>query len=129
MNTKIKRDEFSDLTEKIISAFFKVHRELGAGFNEKVYANSLKILLAEKLIKFETEKEFTVNFHDKSVGKFRVDMVAEDKVIIEIKAIDGYMPKIFESQVVSYLKSSGLKVGLLVNFGNRSCEIRRLVNS
>ncbi|PIV56293.1 GxxExxY protein [Candidatus Desantisbacteria bacterium CG_4_10_14_0_8_um_filter_48_22] len=123
-----KKDEFSDLTEKIIAACFDVHGELGPGFVEKIYVNALKVALDERVLKQETEKEFSVQFHNSPAGQFRADIVVEDCVIIEIKAIEGYMPKIFEAQVISYLKSSGLKVGLLVNFGNRSCEIRRLVN-
>lgn len=55
------------------------------------------------------------------------DLVVEDKVIVELKALTGNIPNIFESQVLSYLKASGLKVGLLVNFGNRKCQIKRLV--
>lgn len=123
-----KKDEFSDLTEKIIAACFDVHNELGPGFVEKVYVNALKVALEERLLKNEAEKEFNVKFHNSPAGQFRADMVIENCVIIEIKAIEGYIPKVFESQVISYLKSSGLKVGLLVNFGNRSCEIRRLLN-
>jgi len=126
--TVIKNDDFSELTGKIISACFEVHKKLGPGLSEKIYVNSLKIVLDDKLIKYEEEKEFNVAFNEKFVGKFRVDLVANNKVIVEIKAVNGYMPKIFESQVISYLKSSGLKIGLLVNFGNRSCEVRRLVN-
>jgi GxxExxY protein len=67
-------------------------------------------------------------FQREKIGKFRADLVIEDKVIVELKAIEGRMPKIFESQVISYLKASNLNVGLLVNFGNRSCEVRRLMN-
>ncbi|OQX53744.1 MAG: hypothetical protein B5M48_02550 [Candidatus Omnitrophica bacterium 4484_213] len=63
------------------------------------------------------------------MGKFRVDFAIEDKVIVELKAIEGKLAKIFESQVISYLKASKLNVGLLVNFGNRRCEIRRLMHS
>ena len=70
-----------------------------------------------------------VSFQGEKIGKFRTDLVIADKVIVELKALEGRMPKIFESQVISYLKASGLRVGLLVNFGNRRCEIRRLMTS
>lgn len=73
------------------------------------------------------EKEFSVSFDNEVVGKFRVDFIIENKVIVELKAIENKMPKIFESQAISYLKASGLKVGLLINFGNSRCEIRRLM--
>ncbi|MBN2119507.1 MAG: GxxExxY protein [Candidatus Omnitrophica bacterium] len=66
-------------------------------------------------------------FHDKNIGKSRLDSVIEDKVVVEVKAITGSIPTVFELQVLSYLKASGYKVGLLINFGNKSCWVRRLM--
>jgi GxxExxY protein len=134
MITEIKKKDYSDadgvrdpLTEKIIEACYRVHTELGAGFVERIYMNALIIALKERNLQFLTEKEFTVKYEGKSVGKFRADLVVENTVIVELKAVEGKMPKIFESQIISYLKASDIKVGLLVNFGNRSCEVRRLM--
>ncbi len=118
--------ESDPLTEKIIGCCFKVHTELGAGFLEKIYHNSLIIALKEEGIKIETEKEFEVFFNKQKVGKFRCDLLIEKKVIVELKAIDGYLPKIFQYQLLSYLKASATKTGLLINFGNKSCEVKRL---
>ena len=115
------------LTEKIIDACYRVHTELGPGFVERIYMNALIIALKKRNLQFLTEKEFTVKYEGKSVGKFRADLVVNDTVIVELKAVEGRMPKIFESQIISYLKASDIKVGLLVNFGNRSCEVRRLM--
>jgi len=78
---------------------------------------------------YQDEREFIVSFQGEKVGKFRTDLVIEEQVIVELKAVEGRMPKVFESQVISYLKASGLNVGLLVNFGNRSCDVRRLMVS
>ena len=64
---------------------------------------------------------------DKKVGSFRLDLLVEGKVIVEIKALTGNVPEIFKYQVLSYLKASGLHVGLLINFGNKSCHIKRFV--
>lgn len=89
--------------------------------------NSLKIALEKLSLNCEAEKEFTVYFEGEIVGKFRVDLVVENNVIVEIKSIEGAIPKIFEAQVISYLKASRLKVGLLINFGNESCHVRRLI--
>ena len=89
--------------------------------------NALKIALEGLKLQFFTEKEFVVKYEEQTVGKFRVDILVENKVIVELKAVEGKIPKIFESQLISYLKASGIKVGLLVNFGNRSCEVRRLM--
>ena len=116
------------LTERIIAACYQVHNELGPGFVERIYLSALKAALKKLELKYEQEKEFGVLFQGEKVGKFRADLVIEDKVIVELKALEGRMPKVFESQVISYLKASGLNVGLLVNFGNRSCEVRRLMN-
>jgi GxxExxY protein len=120
--------ERDPLTEKIIGCCFKAHKELGPGFNETIYQNALKILFEQQDIKYETEKEYEVKYLNKKVGKLRVDMVVEDKVIVEIKALNGNIAQIFENQVISYLKSSGLMVGLLINFGNKSCQVKRLMN-
>jgi len=116
------------LTEKIIGCCFKVHKELGAGFSEKIYQNALVILFEEQNINYEIEKEYEVKYLNKKVGKFRADMIVESKVIVELKAVTGNIPQVFECQVISYLKSSGLRVGLLINFGNKSCQIKRIVN-
>jgi len=115
------------LTAKIIEACFSVHNELGPGFIERIYVNALKIALEKMNLKYITEKEFIVRYENQNVGKFRVDFFIEDNVIAEIKAVEGKMPKIFESQVISYLKASDIKVGLLINFGNRKCDVRRLM--
>lgn len=116
------------LTEKIIGCCFKVHKELGPGFNERIYQNALRVLLEDQHIAYEMEKEYDVNYLDKRVGKLRVDMVVSGEVIVELKALTGNIPQIFLYQVISYLKSSGLRVGLLVNFGNKSCQVKRLVH-
>lgn len=115
------------LTAKIIKSCFNVHTQLGPGFVERIYANALKIALEEMGLSFISEREFSVKYGQKSVGKFRVDLLVENKVIVELKAVEGKMPKLFESQVISYLKASEMTTGLLVNFGNNSCEVRRLM--
>jgi GxxExxY protein len=125
----MKKEDRDPLTEKIIAACFQVHSDLGPGFVEKIYFYALKIAFAKAGIDCETEKEYSVSFDGRSVGKFRVDFLIENQVILELKAIEGRLPKIFESQVISYLKAAGLMIRLLVNFGNRRCEIRRLMIS
>lgn len=115
------------LTARIIEACYSVHNELGPGFVERIYMNALKIALEKSKLKYVTEKEFSVKYDSQHIGKFRTDLLIEEKVIVEIKAVEGKMPKIFESQIISYLKASGIKVGLLINFGNRRCDVRRLM--
>lgn len=99
---------------------------MGPGFIEKIYHNALVILLKEEGVYFDTEKEFDVFFSKKKVGKFRCDLLIEDKLIVELKSVEGYMPKIFTSKLLSYLKAASIKTGLLINFGNKSCEVKRL---
>ena len=113
------------LTEKIIACCFRVHNELGPGFAEKIYHKALMIAFEDADLAYEAEKTFNVFFQDKKVGSFRLDLLVEGKVIVEIKALTGNVPEVFKYQVLSYLKASGLHVGLLINFGNKSCHIKR----
>jgi len=115
------------LTEKIIGCAYKVHSELGPGFSEGIYHNALKVAFDQNELKYQTEKSYNVTFQGKHVGKLRLDLIVEDKVVIEVKAITGNLPGVFELQVLSYLKASRYKVGLLMNFGNKSCQVRRLM--
>lgn len=115
------------LTEKIIGACYDVHRTLGPGFTEKIYHNALKISLDKRKLNYLSEKTYPVKFNERNVGSFRVDFTVENKVILEIKAVTGFLSKVFETIVLSYLKAANIKIGLLVNFGNKGCEIRRLV--
>lgn len=115
------------LTERIIACCYKVHSELGPGFIEKIYYAALKLAFNQEGLKYQTEKRFEVCCQGKKVGTLIVDLVIEDQIIFEIKAITGNIPDVFKYQVLSYLKASNLKVGLLVNFGNKSCQVKRFV--
>lgn len=115
------------LTERIIACCYKVHSELGPGFNEKIYHNALKLALEDADLEYQREKEFRVAFQDKRIGSPKLDLIVKDKVIIEVKAFTGNIPDVFKYQLLSYLKVSGLHVGLLVNFGNKSCQIKSLM--
>jgi GxxExxY protein len=115
------------LTERIIACAYRVHSELGPGFNEGIYHNALKLALEENKLKYQTEKSFNVSFQGKHVGRLRLDLIVEEKVVVEVKALMGNIPAVYEIQVLSYLKASGYKTGLLINFGNKSCQVRRLM--
>ena len=114
------------LTEKIIGCCFEVHRLLGPGFNEKIYSKALQHQLVIEGFSFVAENEFNVVFKDQFVVNFRCDIFVEKTVIIELKAVTGILPKLFQIQLLSYLKASKTKTGLLINFGNPSCEVKRL---
>jgi GxxExxY protein len=114
------------LTEKIIGCCFKVHTALGPGFKELNYHNALIIELEKNGFSFVSEKVFELYYSGKRVGIFKCDLFIEEKIIVEIKAVTGIMPVLFRNQVIAYLKASKVKTGLLVNFGNKSCEIKRV---
>jgi GxxExxY protein len=119
--------ENDKLTAKIIGCCFEIHKHLGPGFVEKIYSKALQHQLQLEGLTFEAEKEFNLYFKDKCVGKFRCDFFIEGKVIVEIKSFSGiYTPVLFQKQLLSYLKASNIKTGLLINFGNISCTVKRL---
>lgn len=135
MITQIKKEVRLDngihdpLTQKIIAVCFKVHSELGPGFVEKVYHNAVKLVLEQEGLKYTTEKAYKINYGPRSIGTLRVDLIVQDEVIVELKAVaSNILPEVFKYQLLSYLKVSGLTRGLLVNFGNKSCQVKRLVN-
>lgn len=116
------------LTERIIACCFKVHSELGVGFYEKVYHNALKLSLEKAKLEYQTEKESPIFFQEKKIGSLRLDLIVEEKIIVEVKALIGNIPDVFKHQTLSYSKVSNLRTGLLVNFGNKSCQIKRFIN-
>jgi len=117
-----------ELTQKIIGIAIKVHGELGPGFKEYIYHRAMLNDLLEEKFNVETEYEYNVHYKNKLIGVFRVDLLINNKIIVELKAVSGEIPKIFQTQTVSYLKASRLEVGLLINFGNPKLEIKRIVN-
>ena len=116
---------YKDITEKIIKCFYNIYDELGSGFLESVYEKALMIELEEIGLKADSQKSLNVYFKDQLVGEFKTDIIVEDKVIIEIKAVTKIMPQ-HEAQLINYLKATGVKVGLLVNFGDKLQFKRRI---
>ena len=117
---------YKNITEKIIGSFYSVYNTLGSGFLESVYEKALIIEFNERGLKTETQKPLVVKYHDKVVGEFRPDIIVEDKIIIEIKAISK-LSKIHESQILNYLKATDLRLGFLVNFGEKLEYQRRIL--
>ena len=129
MNSDYKNSNYkhTDLTEKIISAFYKVYNTLGFGFLEKVYANALMHQLVMDGLRVEKEKQIKVYYEEKMVGEYYADIMVEGKVIIEIKAAEALIEE-HELQLINYLRATDMEVGLLLNFGKKP-EIRRKVFS
>ncbi len=107
---------FEELTQEIIRCCYNVYDELGSGFLESVYENALALELESVGLKVEQQKGLDIFYKGNVVGNFRTDLVVEDKVIIELKAVSNIL-KVHEVQLVNYLKGSRIKVGLIVNFG------------
>jgi len=116
------------LTGKIIGAAMEIHRQLGPGFLEGVYEEALAYELELQNINFEKQKEIPVFYKNKQVKQYTCDFLVDDKVIVELKAIKE-ITEIDKIQVINYLKASGIEVGLLFNFGQKSLEYKRLVNT
>lgn len=115
-------------TREIIGAAMEVHRRLGPGFLESVYEEALAVEFKLKQIKFERQKELPVVYRGEVIKMFACDFLVSDKIIVELKAIKK-LGEIEKIQVISYLKAGGLVVGLLLNFGCKSLEFKRLINS
>ncbi len=116
---------YEDITKKIIKCFYKVYDELGSGFLESVYEKALMVELKDIGLKADNQKSLDVYYKNQLVGEFKSDIIAEDKIIIEIKAVSNLTTQ-HEAQLINYLKATGIKVGLLVNFGNK-LEFKRRV--
>jgi GxxExxY protein len=116
----------NDLTYQINGAIFEVSRTLGSGFLEKVYENALIIELRKRKIKAENQVPIKVRYKNTVVGEYFADIIVQDKVILELKAIE-HLSKLHEAQILNYLKATGIQVGLLVNFKHPKAEIKRFV--
>jgi GxxExxY protein len=115
-----------ELTEQILNAAFKVQNTLGAGFLEKVYENSLCLELRKHGLAVESQRLFPVRYEGTVVGDYLADLVVATRVIVECKAVSN-LDAIHEAQLINYLRASGLRVELLINFGRPKLQYRRLV--
>lgn len=107
-----------EITEKILQAFYEVYNELGSGFLESVYEYALSIVLTGYGLHVERQKEISVHFRGHNIGEFRADMVVNEKVLVELKAVRSLDP-VHEAQLINYLKATEIEVGLLLNFGGK----------
>ena len=116
----------ADVTEKIIGAAFEVYRVLGYGFLESVYQRAMQAELQRSGLKAEIECPIKVRYKDVIVGDFRADLFVNESVIVELKTAKNYNSE-DEPQLLNELKATGVKVGLLVNFGRTKVEFKRMV--
>jgi len=116
-NTLCTQKEFplKDITERIISCSIEVHSILGPGLLENVYEEALSYEFKLRDIVYERQKEITLKYKSQVVGKHRIDFMIEDKVIVELKAVEAII-KIYEAQLLTYLRATNKRIGLLINF-------------
>ena len=113
-----------DLAGQVIGLAMKVHRTLGPGFLESVYQKALLYELAKAGLKVESDKLIQVKYEGVIVGDFKADLIVNDELIVELKAVSGLVVE-HEVQLVNYLTATGKDIGLLVNFGGRSLEFKK----
>lgn len=118
---------YPELSYKIMQAVFAVHNELGPGYLERVYKEALVFELQDRGFQVSQQYPIQIFYRGQQVGTHRLDLVVEDKFILELKAVADLLP-IFKQQVRSYLKSSGLRLGILVNFGTKRIQSTRIAN-
>jgi len=117
----------ADLTYKIIGACMEVHAQLGCGFLEPVYQEALSMEFDERHIPYEKEKVLEIKYKKKLLSKkYIADFICFDRIIVELKALSN-LSSDHEAQLLNYLKATGIEVGLLVNFGTRKLEYKRMI--
>ena len=112
-----------ELTNKILKSYYKVYNTLGFGFLEKVYENALMIELEKNGIEAIKQKPIKVFYDNQLIGEYFADIMVEESIILELKAVE-YLIEEHENQLINYLKSTNIEIGLLLNFGKKP-EIRR----
>jgi GxxExxY protein len=123
-------EELNKLTYDIIECCIEVHKELGPGLMESIYEECLESILIESGLQVQRQVEVPIYFKNKKLDKsFRLDMLINNSVILELKSIETILP-IHEAQLVSYLKLSGIKLGLLINFNSKYLKdgVKRRIN-
>jgi GxxExxY protein len=118
---------YKELSYKIMEAVFEVHNILGPGYPEDKYEKALCHEFRDRKINYEQQKLAKLAYKDEDLGDFRLDLVVDGKIILELKAV-AELNEVFEAQLYSYLKATGLKLGILVNFGKKQVEYKRIVN-
>jgi GxxExxY protein len=115
-----------DLSYKIVGLAMQIHSELGFGFLEKVYENSMMVLFRRENIMAKQQAPISVSFEGEIVGDYYADILIEDKIILELKAIEK-ITDAHKAQVLNYLKATGLKLAIIINFGKQRLEYERIV--
>jgi GxxExxY protein len=122
-----EQHKYSELTSKIIGCAMRVHSALGNGFQEVIYQRALEIEMADEFIRFEREFEMPVFYKKQQIGTRRVDFLVDGIIAVELKAIIQ-LEDVHLAQAINYLEANDLEVGLLINFGAKSLQFKRVQN-
>ncbi len=117
---------YSDLSDQILNAFYKVYNSLGYGFLEKVYENALMIELRNSGLKCLQQQGIVVYYNEVEIGHYNADIIVEDKIILELKTAENISPEHL-AQLVNYLRATDIELGLLLNFGKTPQHSRRVL--
>jgi GxxExxY protein len=118
MISEVELRRFNVLTERIIGCAIEVHRNLGPGLLEQTYEAAMCVEMGHRQITFERQALFPIGYKGIKISEHRVDLIVERCVVVELKSVDRYDP-VFMAQILTYLRCTGLKVGLLINFHGR----------
>ena len=121
-------EELNDLSNRIIGIAIDIHKKLGPGFQEKIYEEALLKEFQKSGVGYEKQKVIRVDYDGQTLGNQRIDLLVGDEMILEIKACTKIIP-IHRDQLISYLKTADKKLGLILNFGRRRLEIKRVVHN
>ena len=120
--------KYSNITSKIIGCAIEVHKVLGAGFQELIYQRALAKEMILQGVNFQREPEISIYYKEEMIGTRRIDFLVENKISVELKAIKA-LEEVHLTQAINYLEAYNLEIGLLVNFGTKSLEFKRLINN
>lgn len=128
MSQVVNKDAYkhSDVTGKVIGCAMEVHRYLGNGFQEVIYQRALALEMQQQGLSFSREHEMQIQYKGVDIGSRRVDFFVEEKVMVEIKAVIQ-LDDVHLAQAINYLEAYGLDIGLLINFGSRSLQFKRVM--
>jgi GxxExxY protein len=128
MSTEPTLEELNPFTEQVIGCAIEVHKQLGGGLLESVYEKAMCIELDSRGLKYECQPTFPVLYKGRRIGDQRADLIVEQSVLVELKSVERFDP-VFEAQILTYLRCTRLRIGLLINFHSRLLKtgIRRYV--
>jgi len=124
----MNREKLNELSNKIIGIGIKIHKALGPGFLESIYEKAMVYEFEREHLKFKQQAVIRVNYRDLQLGNQRVDFIVNNEIILELKTISEIM-ELHQAQLLSYLKTVNKRLGLVLNFGKKKLEIKRVVNN